>query len=262
MHAALSGGRLEVNAVGSEQVTVEVSAGARDDSSNAVGRRELAERAVRETEVRFSPSDGTLVVRTPRHRSLRDIDLAISAEVPVRSALTARAGWGSVSVDGTIARLNAVTGSGDIEAGDVEGDVEIRAGSGHTRLGRVGGRARWRSGSGSFEARAIGQAARITTGSGSIRIGDVGADVAARTGSGNVTVQDATAGRLDLATGSGDIRVGIHDGVAAEIDLVSGSGRARSELDVSSVRAREARTVRVRARTGSGDAVVARAARG
>jgi DUF4097 and DUF4098 domain-containing protein YvlB len=90
----------------------------------------------------------------------------------------------------------------------------------------------------------------------------VGADLAARTGNGGVTVEDVTAGRLDLATGSGDIQVGLHDGVAAEVDLVSGSGSARSELDVTSRPVPGVTAVRVRARTGSGDAVVLRAAGG
>ncbi len=260
--AALVRGRLEVDAVGSEEVTVEISVDDPAGPGATAGRLELAARAIRETEVRFSPSDGELVLRTPRNHSLRNVGLRISAAVPSGSALTAKAGRASVRVNGTLARLNVATGSGDIETGDVHGDVEIKAGSGDTRLGRIGGHARARSGSGSFEARAIAQAAKIMTGNGSITVGDVGADLAVRTGNGGVTVEDVTAGRLDLATGSGDIQVGIHDGVAAEIDLVSGSGSARSELDVTSGPVPGVTAVRVRARTGSGDAVVLRAARG
>ncbi|MFN8187793.1 MAG: DUF4097 family beta strand repeat-containing protein [Gaiellales bacterium] len=255
--ARLAAGLLTVDAVATDGITVEVSGDEPDGDST--GPTDLVARAVRETEVRFSAGDGKLVVRTPRHHALRSVRLAISAEVPVGSSLTSRAGNGTVRARGTITRLIAATGSGDIETGDVDGSVEIKAGSGDARLGRVGGRMRSRSGSGSFEAASIGDGATITTGSGSIRVGDVGADLAARTGSGSVIVENATAGRLDLATGSGDIRVGIHEGVVAEIDLVSGSGRARSELDVSPGPGVGTAAIRVRARTGSGDAVVARA---
>jgi hypothetical protein len=52
------------------------------------------------------------------------------------------------------------------------------------------------------------------------------------------------------------LRVGIHPGVMAELDVSSGSGRARSDLPVGGPPAEGATALRVRARTGSGDALV------
>jgi hypothetical protein len=69
-------------------------------------------------------------------------------------------------------------------------------------------------------------------------------------------VSDACAGGLELTTGSGQLRIGIHPGVRAELDVSSGSGQARSDLPVSGPPAEGNVALRVRARTGSGDALV------
>jgi hypothetical protein len=69
-------------------------------------------------------------------------------------------------------------------------------------------------------------------------------------------VVDASAGGLELTTGSGQLRVGIHSGVLAELDVSSGSGRAHSDLPVGGSPSQGEAALRVRARTGSGDALV------
>ena len=99
-------------------------------------------------------------------------------------------------------------------------------------------------------------AATVQTGSGDVRLGAVTYDMSARTGSGDLTVVDASAGGLELTTGSGQLRVGIHPGVRAELDVSSGSGHARSDLPVGGPPAEGDVPLRVRARTGSGDALV------
>jgi DUF4097 and DUF4098 domain-containing protein YvlB len=124
----------------------------------------------------------------------------------------------------------------------------------------VTGRLKCRAGSGEIEVASIdGPDAKLAMGNGHVWLGAVRSDVRARTGNGNVVVADAASGRLDLATGSGDVSVAVREGVTAEIDMVSGSGQARSELDVTDRPPANAPSVRVRARTGRGDAVVTRA---
>jgi hypothetical protein len=84
-------------------------------------------------------------------------------------------------------------------------------------------------------------------------------DAYLRTGRGAITVGEAAGGELSLASGAGDLRVGLRRGVVAELDLVSGSGNARSELDVSDRPPAGGAPARIRMRTGSGEALVARA---
>ena len=120
-------------------------------------------------------------------------------------------------------RLRCRAGSSDIEVASIEGEASSQSGTATCGWRRTVGRPR------------------------------------ARTGKGNVVVAEAAGGRLDLATGSGDLSVAVRPGVIAEIDMVSGSGQARSELEVADVPPPDAPSVRVRARTGRGDAVVTRA---
>lgn len=218
---------------------------------------ELADEAVRRTMIDFS--EQRLTIRSPREFPLRTVPLIVQVSAPSGSSITARSGSADVGVIGVSAGLDAATGSGQIRAHRCTGDVEVRTGSGDVQLGTVLGRMRVRTGSGQVDVASIEGAASVgtvQTGSGDVRIGAVKHDVSARTGSGDLTVVDASAGGLELATGSGQLRVGIHPGVLAELDVSSGSGRARSDLPVGGPPTEGDVALRVRARTGSGDALV------
>jgi hypothetical protein len=222
---------------------------------------DLAAEAVRRTVIDFTGQ--RLIVRSPRDFPLRAVPLTIHISAPSGSSITARSGSADVTVDGVADRLDASTGSGQVRAQRCTGATDVRTGSGDVRLGSVLGRLRVRTGSGEVEvisiedaAGARSGAATVQTGSGDVRVGTVTHDMSARTGSGDLTVVDASAGGLELTTGSGQVRVGIHPGVQAELDVSSGSGHARSDLPVGGPPAEGDVPLRVRARTGSGDALV------
>lgn len=218
---------------------------------------ELAAEAVRRTVIDFTGQ--RLTVRSPRDLPLRTVPLTIQVSAPADSSITARSGSADIAVDGVADRLDASTGSGQVRAQRCTGTTDVRTGSGDVRLGSVLGRLRVRTGSGQVEVTSIEGAAgggTVHTGSGDVRLGAVTHDVSARTGSGDLTVVDASAGGLELTTGSGQLRVGIHPGVRAELDVSSGSGHARSDLAVGGAPAEGDVPLRVRARTGSGDALV------
>ncbi|MGH3526373.1 MAG: DUF4097 family beta strand repeat-containing protein [Pseudonocardiaceae bacterium] len=199
----------------------------------------LAAEAVRRTVIDFTGQ--RLTVRTPRELPLRTVPLIIQVSAPPGSSINARSGSADVAVTGMAAALDAATGSGDVRLGTVSGHLRVRTGSGEVDVISVEGT----QGSGT-----------VQTGSGDVRLGAVARDVSARTGSGDLTVVDASAGGLELTTGSGQLRVGIHAGVRAELDVSSGSGRAHSDLPVGGPPAEGEVALRVRARTGSGDALV------
>ncbi|MDQ4093771.1 MAG: DUF4097 domain-containing protein [Actinomycetota bacterium] len=222
---------------------------------------ELAAEAVRRTVIDFTGQ--RLTVRSPREFPLRAVPLTIHINAPSGSSITARSGSADITVDGVTDRLDASTGSGQVRAQRCTGATDIRTGSGDVRLGSVLGSLRVRTGSGEVDVTSIEHAAgarsgtaTVQTGSGDVRLGAVTHDMSARTGSGDLTVVDASAGGLELTTGSGQLRVGIHPGVRAELDVSSGSGHARSDLPVGGPPAEGVVPLRVRARTGSGDALV------
>jgi hypothetical protein len=218
---------------------------------------ELAAEAVRRTVIDFTGA--RLTVRTPQEYPLRTVPLLIRVGAPPGSSITARSGSADVAVTGVAASLDAATGSGQVRAERCGGAAEVRAGSGDVRLGTVQGRLQVRTGSGQVDVNLVEGAdgsGTVQTGSGDVRLGAVQHDLSARTGSGDLTVVDARAGGLELTTGSGQLRIGIHPGVLAELDVSSGSGRAHSELPVGGRPAEGNVALRVRARTGSGDALV------
>jgi DUF4097 and DUF4098 domain-containing protein YvlB len=218
---------------------------------------ELAAEAVRQTVVEFTGQQ--LTVRSPREFPLRTVPLIIHISAPAGASIVARGGSADIAVTGVAAQLDAATGSGEVRAQQCTGAAEVRTGSGDVRLGTVLGRLRVRTGSGLVDVTSVegtAGAGTVRTGSGDVRLGAVKHDVSARTGSGDLTVVDACAGGLELATGSGQVRIGIHQGVLAELDVSSGSGQARSDLPVSGSPAEGTVALRVRARTGSGDALV------
>ena len=214
--------------------------------------------AVRQTRVDFTA--GRLVVRTPKDIQLRNVPILVSVQAPFGSHVEARTGTGDVTVNGGAGRLNLHTGSGRISADQAEGTVHVDTGSGTVRLGPMAAGLRAKTGSGDVEITAIGAASTVVTGSGDVWLGAVTGDVLARTGSGRVTIANAAAGELELHTGSGAIHVGVRQGSPAEVDLSSGSGEARSDLDLTTNPPEAKPPLRIRGRTGSGNALVTAAA--
>jgi DUF4097 and DUF4098 domain-containing protein YvlB len=250
----IRGGRIAVRATDTPCIRVEISSA---EQASTLDDADI--RALSETQVTFTEPGRKLVIRRPR--SPRHAGIAVVVDVPLHSRLNASAHRGSISVSGTLSGLEAATGGGPIAVDEVEGPVKVATGSGQITLGRVAGALRAHLGSGDFEATSIeGDGANVATGSGDIRLGVVQCDVKVRTGHGAIVVDEAASGRISLATGAGDVRIGIRPGVAAELDVVSGSRQVRSELEVTDRVPADAPPARIRVRTGSGEAVVARAA--
>lgn len=202
-----------------------------------------------------------LVIRAPKALPLRNIPLIFTVHAPARSRLEIRAGAAEVSVSGTCGRADVGTGGGDVTLARADGPATIRTGSGAVRMGPAASGLQVRTGSGDVEVSEPSGSATVGTGTGTIWLGAVAGDALVRSGSGDVTVREATAGTLELITGSGAIRIGIGKGTIAKLDVSSGSGRVSSELTVADTAPDGEVALTVRARTGSGDAVVTSAAR-
>ncbi|MFI5588574.1 DUF4097 family beta strand repeat-containing protein [Amycolatopsis sp. NPDC051758] len=201
-----------------------------------------------------------LVVQAPKAWQLRNVALSVKVHAPAGSHVEVRAGAADVTVTGSAGRADVLTGSGEVKLDRADGSATIRTGSGGIKLGPTLGGLQLRSGSGNVEASSLAGSATLATGTGDVWLGAVSGEVMARTGSGDLSVADAGSGTLDLITGSGEVRIGIRSGTAAEVDLTSSGGRVSSELDVSDAAPEGGVKLKVRARTGSGNAVVTRAA--
>ncbi|ATY16595.1 hypothetical protein CU254_24855 [Amycolatopsis sp. AA4] len=211
-------------------------------------------------QARIEKTGNRVVVRAAKAWQLRNVPVAVTVRAPAGSHLEVRAGSADVTVTGAAGRADILTGSGEVSLERADGAATIRTGTGAVKLGPTLAGLQLRSGSGSVEAASISGPATLGTGTGNVWLGAVEGDVMARTGSGDLSVADAASGSLELITGSGEVRVGIRSGVRAEVELASAAGRVSSELDVSETPPEGAVALKVRARTGTGNAVVTRAA--
>jgi hypothetical protein len=105
----------------------------------------------------------------------------------------------------------------------------------------------------------VGGALDVTCGSGTLQVGVAHAAVRLRTGSGDATI-DVAESDVDLTSGSGDFSIGLRPGHSARLDVLTGSGRLHSELSVDDMPPSGAESATIRARTGSGDVHLRRAA--
>ena len=67
-------------------------------------------------------------------------------------------------------------------------------------------------------------------------------------------------GDVDLASGSGAVSIGLPGGVTARLDVTTGSGNVRTDLPIADAAEVVRGAITVRARTGSGDVRLFRAA--
>lgn len=133
---------------------------------------------------------------------LRNISISYDVRVPAETTLDAR------------------TGSGGVDVGDLRGAVEAVSGSGGIVVGRVAGPVAARTGSGGIEV-AGAQSLTAQSGSGSIRATGIAGAVTATSGSGGIRIAQAGKGDLDVSSSSGDVEVVGVDG-AARVSASSG----------------------------------------
>jgi DUF4097 and DUF4098 domain-containing protein YvlB len=142
---------------------------------------------------------------------------------------------------------------------EVDGDLRLRFGSGTAKAVRVGGSVQLRSGSGDAQLGEVHGDLNCGCGSGDLQVRVAHGSVRSRCGSGNARLSEVY-GDVDVVSGSGGLEIGLPTGVSAKLDVHTGSGRVHSDLPIEDA-PREAKSkITVKARTGSGDVRLFRAA--
>jgi len=239
-------GTVTVTAADTETSTVEVTP--LDDAA-----RDLADN----TAVRL---DGNrLIVEMPDRMvgfSIRRRRVDITITVPTGSSLSSRTASARVTATGRYATAAINTASGEVSIDTVDGDAEVHCASGDitiasaraTKVHSASGRVRIEHAAGDVE---------VHSASGGIRVGVADASVNAKTASGDITVEDARSGVVSLNAASGDLHIGVRAGVTAHLDVSSVSGRIRSDLPIDDAAPETGSSLDVRARTISGNVVIA-----
>lgn len=222
-----------------------------------------------------------VVVQAPKAReglfgfgSKGSVDLEITLHTD--STVTAKTGSGDLTADGIFGDVRASTGSGDVTvqelaSGDLKsgsGDLTVcsvrsglsaRTGSGDIVVYQVHGAIDLVSGSGDFIIRRAEAKVKSKTGSGDVTIVASAADIDVLTGTGDIDLGAVHSGEIRAKTGSGDVEIGVATGVAALLDINTVTGDVDIDLEQADAPGdAEARTG-LTVHTGSGDIHVKRA---
>lgn len=231
-----------------------------DGADTAGDSGDDAAQLLRETEVGLRGS--TLVVAAPREGVLRRghrPGLHVHVEVPTSTPVRATSASAALAIDGRVGDTRVDAASGSTEIDEVGGNLRLRCASGSVRAARVDGSAQVRAGSGDVDLGPVGGDLDADSGSGDLQVAAVQGRVHARCGSGETRLGEVH-GDVDAVGGSGAVEIGVPADVSAHLDVRTGSGRLRSELPVDDEPVTGRATITVRARTGSGDVRLFRAA--
>jgi DUF4097 and DUF4098 domain-containing protein YvlB len=147
---------------------------------------------------------------------------------------------GTISADRVTGNAH-VTGSGDVQLVEVDGDAYVKNLNGPSWIGRAGGEV------------------AVNSAHGDITIDRAGPKVVARTADGDVRLGEVSRGTVSLRTASGAVEVGVRRGTAAWLDVRSSSGEVRTELESTGDVVPTGDTAQITARTWAGDITVFRA---
>jgi len=210
----------------------------------------------------------TLTIGTPRQGGLADLfgswrrnleRLDVVVEVPTGTAIKIVTFTADITIEGRCGGADIASGHATVRLGEVGGDLTVRSGSSSVSAARVAGAATIRTGNGDVRIGEVGGNLQCTCGSGRLDVGLTRGSVRLRSGSGEVSVA-AAFGDVDLGSGSGSMSIGLPAGVRARLDVTAGSGQVISELPITDRADRSGPAISVRARTGSGDVRLFRAA--
>jgi hypothetical protein len=210
----------------------------------------------------------TLTVTAPRQGGIFDLPvfgrrasggLAVRVLVPTGTAVKVSTFTAPIWITGDIGGADLAFGSGEAAVRHVDGDLRLRYGNGTAKAVEVTGSVQLRSGSGSAKFGTIGGGLTAGCGSGDLEVRVVHGAVRSRCGSGAAVLHEVH-GDVDVASGSGGLEIGLPSGLSAKLDLHTGSGQVRSELPIEDHPKVAERSITLRARTGSGDVRLFRAA--
>jgi hypothetical protein len=241
----------------------------RDDLTEAtvtLAPRDAGSGVLERTEVELRGA--TLTITGPRQGGIFDLPIFggrgrdamdVTVTVPTGTAIKLSTLAGAITVDGRCGGADIASGDSDINIEHVDGDLRLRYGRASCHVSRVTGSVEARSGTGDVSLGDIGGSLNIGSGSGNVDVAAVHGAVHTRAGSGTVALR-AVYGDVDVVSGSGELSIGVPAGHPARLDLNTGSGRVDSQLPIIDKPTSKGSPLTIRARTGSGDISLFRAA--
>ncbi|TMK73965.1 MAG: DUF4097 domain-containing protein [Actinobacteria bacterium] len=252
-------GRIEIETGSGETTHVSLE-------GNESYSRELIEGARVESHQRGERSDVVVEVRSRGFMfSLgRTPEIRLRVVCPPEAGVNVRTKSADMTARGSYRSVEVKTASGDIEIDEVSGDLRVKTASGDVSVQEVGGQTEIQSTSGDVALQRAGADVVAKLVSGDLWIRDAAASIHANTVSGDQRFEAVLGGTIEATAISGDVYVGVRRGSRVYVDANTVSGSTSSEFDLGDAPQEEAPDadapmVEVRAKTVSGDIVLARA---
>ncbi|HKX76103.1 MAG TPA: DUF4097 family beta strand repeat-containing protein [Acidimicrobiia bacterium] len=197
----------------------------------------------------------TVSIREDRTR-FTDRSVSVRVAVPPRTAADITAASLDVYARVELGRVNARTASGQLDLSAIAAG-ELRSASGDINLDSCQGRCQISTASGDVRGRSIAGDLVVSTASGDVYVDTVKGRVEAKSASGDIDVACCQGPSVEVVSMSGDVSVGLPEGrrVEAQIDSLSGDVTLPPRKAPTGG---EKETVRLRAKTVSGDVRVER----
>ncbi|WP_390624243.1 DUF4097 family beta strand repeat-containing protein [Fodinicola feengrottensis] len=212
------------------------------------------------TQTRVEYADGRLLVKTPNSRGLLftakggAVDVTLS--LPTGSTLEAKTAAGLHS-QGRLGETKLTSATGDIWLDQV-GKLRLNTADGEIRVRTIDGSGSINTADGDIIVGDVTGDVRLHTADGSITVDSALADVTARTANGSIRIGEVVRGTVTVTTAAGELEVGVREGTAVWLDANSWSGDLINSMDEADGPQESDETVKVRARTYSGDIIIHR----
>lgn len=235
-------GSVQVESWSNDEVDVEVEKRRTGISGNS------ARDAFDEVSVDISQQENNVDIRIERDRRFGSNDVSVDIRVRVPETYS----------------LDLKTSGGDIDVGDLRGDVLARTSGGDINVGNVTDAViRVHTSGGDVHVKGGARETKVSTSGGDIEILDARGAVDASTSGGDVTIGDA-AGEVSAKTSGGDIKIGRTDGEVTvrtsggDIEIDQAGGNTEATTSGGDIRVGHTTGV-VKAKTSGGDINVERA---
>jgi hypothetical protein len=254
--AKIPRGSIDIEAVEGDETTVELEARRRTEAS---------EQAMKEAQIELRPlGDGlALIVDATRKKRFlgffggEGLHLRIGA--PPGADLELTGGSAGTSIRGRFGALKILTGSGDVDAGELTGAVNLKSGSGDVVIRRIGGDATIVTASGDVDLGLVEGRLTVRAASGDVEVDEARDSVTIVSASGDQRIGSVSAGKVKLQSASGDQHIGIRNGSLAFIDARAWGGDAHSEIEPLPAAPGHRPKLEIHATAASGDITIARA---
>jgi DUF4097 and DUF4098 domain-containing protein YvlB len=175
-----------------------------------------------------NPQKFRIFRKDPFNRLQVEYDVAI----PSRFSVQLRTAGGNIDIGQVEGNVEANTSGGSVTLKGARGDAHLQTSGGNVRVGHVEGKVDARTSGGSITIESVSGPIEAHTGGGSIEIRDARGPVIAKTSGGNVSAKMSKQPMANsaLQTSGGNVSVSLAENIAVDVSARTSGGRVSSDF--------------------------------